>query len=138
MSQRENILAAVTTLLTGVSGATVYRSREAPVDRTEGVTIVVAPEEESVELKGSGQGLVLRSLTIVIRVITRGAIPDQVADPYLVSAHGLLMANATLGGLAALITETSTRFDFEMADQTALATELRYEIRYHTLASSLT
>lgn len=137
-SKREDILAYLKTRLNGVGGATAYRSREAAATRAEGVVIVIAPEEESVQLLGSGPGLVLRSLTVVVRVITRGAIPDQVADPVLVAAHALLLADTTLGGLAALVQEQSTKFDFEIADQEALSTELRYEIRYHTLASALT
>ena len=137
-SQREVILAHLKTVLDGVGGATAYRSREAPATRAEGPVLVIVPEEESVQRLGSGPGLVLRSLTVVLRVVTRGAVPDQVADPVLVAAHAVMMADNTLGGRAALVQEESTRFDFEIADQTALASELRYEIRYHTLAASLT
>lgn len=137
MTVRESILAALKTLLDGVGGATAYRSREAPVKRGEGPVIVVRPEGETVELRGAAPGLAMRDLVVVVTLITRGAIPDQVADPILAAIHAAIMADQTLGNRCARIIEVSTGFDFEQADQTALASELRYMVRYLTPAASL-
>lgn len=137
MTHRETILAQLKTLLDGVAGATAYRSREAPVDLAEGVVIVIRPDGESVELRGAAPGLSVRDLVVSITVFSRGAIPDQVSDPTVEGIHAALMGDQTLGGRCARIIEEATKFDFEAADQTALATELRYVVRYMTPASTL-
>jgi hypothetical protein len=145
MTAREGILQYVLTLLSAVPGATVVRSREAPIDRPEGFFILLKPEEEPVELRGGGgigggsygAGVVLRNLTILITVVTRGTIPDQLADPIIQAVHAAVMADRTLGGRCAIVMEHSTKWDFEVADATALGAEMRYVIRYQTSATDL-
>lgn len=137
MTIRESILAQIKTLLDGVAGASAYRSREAPATRAEGVVLVIRPEDEAVELRGAAPGLSVRDLTVSVTVISRGAIPDQVSDPAIEAVHAALMANQTLGNRCARIVEAGTKYDFEQADQTALAVELRFVVRYMTPASTL-
>ena len=134
---RESILAYVLTLLSAVPGAIASRSREAPVERAEGTVIILRPEEEPIELRTGASSTVLRNLTIVITVLSRGAIPDQVADPVIQAIHAAIMADRTLGGRCALLMEHSTKWDFELADQTALAAEMRYIVRYQTTATDI-
>lgn len=141
MTAREQILSAITALLNPVAGITVYRSREAAVSRSEGNTVDVRPEEESVELRTANLPIVRRNLTVLVTLIVRGSDPtlsaDQVADPLLQSIHAAIMADRTLGSLCDLVLELSTRWLFEIADQTALAAEIRYVVRYATGANDL-
>lgn len=145
MTIRKGILIYIAQLLEGVSDATVYRSREEALARDEGSGIIVKPEEEPVENRAMGGpgGLALRNFTVVITVITRaagaaeGPTADDVADPIQEAAHALLMADTTLGGLCSTLIEHSTKWDFEQADGTALACEMRYIVRYMTKASTL-
>lgn len=145
MTVRKQILLAISTLLQGVPNATVFRSREDALARSEGPGIFVRPEEEAPENRAGGgpTGLTLRNFTAVITVIVRaqGAAQapaaDDVADPIMEKAHALLMVDTTLGGLTATILEHSTKWDFEVADGTALAAEMRYIVRYMTAANTL-
>jgi hypothetical protein len=134
---REGILAALATLAGTVPGATFYRSREAAVARSEGSAIVLAPEDEPVELRTAASPVALRNLTALFTILARGEIPDQVADPIIESLHRKLMADRTLGGLCALLTEHSTKWTYEVADLTAAAIEIRYVVRYATSAIDL-
>jgi hypothetical protein len=138
MTARESILEYLVALLAGVQDVTVFRSREAALDKSEGIAILVKPEEEPVEMRSrSGTGLVFRNLTVVITVIARGVVPDQLADPAVQSVHSLIMADQTLQGRCALLMEQSTKWDFEVGDGTAVAVEMRYTVRYQTSAKDI-
>jgi len=114
----------------------VYRSREAPVARQEGVVAIVAPEEDTSEYKGNG--MVMKTMILKITVIARGDVPDQVADSAVALVHQTLMADPTLGGLVALIIDDSTKWNFELADQDAVAVEMRFKVKYLTAMGDLT
>lgn len=137
MTADENILAYVLKLLQGVPDATAYRSREQAVDRSEGNVIVLKPEEAPAELRASAGGLVLINLTFAVTIIARGDVPDQIADPIRQALHAAIMADRTLGNRAALTMLLSTKWDFEVADGTAVAVEMRYVVRYQTNANDL-
>jgi 1,6-anhydro-N-acetylmuramate kinase len=141
MTAREQILSAIAALLAPVPNITFYRSREAAIARSEGNTVDLRPEEESVELRTANLPIVRRNLTILVTLIVRGSDPsvsaDQIADPLVEALHAALMADRTLGSLCDLVLELSTRWIFELADQTALAAELRYIVRYATSANDL-
>jgi hypothetical protein len=141
MTARESILSWWAALLTPISGITVYRSREAAVSRSEGNAVDVRPEEEQVELRTNATSIVRRNLTVLTTLFVRGVDPttsaDQIADPLLQSIHAAIMADRTLGGRCDIALELSTRWAFELADQTALAVEIRYIVRYATNANDL-
>jgi len=137
MSARENIMAAVGSALTVIPGAVFFRSREAAFGRNEGTAILLEPEEERVEKRTQSPQLVIRRLTIVVTVITRGDVPDQIADSFLQQINTALINDPTLGGLCAQVVEQSTRWSFAEADLTAGRAELRLDILYQTLASTL-
>ena len=132
---RESILTAIVTLAGGVPNAVAYRSREAAFSRDEGVAICIRPDEEVVQTTAAG--MAVRDLTISVEVIARGPIPDQAADSAIANFHALMMADQTLGGLIARAIEESTKWQFEVADQTAVAAEIRYRLRYLTITSTL-
>lgn len=135
MSMRENILAAVLAIADPIANATAYRSREAALARMEGAAILIRPEEETVVTLGYGASQ--RDLVVLAEVIARGQIPDKVADPIVQAFHAALMVDPTLGGLVARTIEESTKWNFEIADQNAVAIEIRYRVRYLTPVNSL-
>ncbi len=133
-SARENIMLYLVARLGTVTGVTVYRSREAPVDRSEGVVIILRPIEEKI-VKYWNEGAI-RDMTVGITAVVRAAVPDAVADATLQQVQTAIMSDTTLTGLAARCIELDTRWNFEVADQTALAAEVRYVIRYLTPVGS--
>lgn len=135
MSVRESILARITTVAAGVAGATAYRGREAPVNRSEGPVILVHPDEEQVTLNASR--LAMRDLIVNVTLVIRGNNADTLSDPILVALHAAIMTDSTLATLCALVREESTKYDFEMADTTALTVQVKYLVRYLTNANSL-
>ena len=137
-SKRENILAAVRTALTGTSGVgtRIYRSRQESFARDESPAIVVEPVNDQALIETSLPTLTW-NLTVRIAVIVRGSVPDQLADPIIVSAHSKLMAGLTLGGYAMDIAPQGVNFDMADADQSAGVIMCDYLIRYRTTLSSL-
>lgn len=134
---REGILAALVSTLSAAIGTagTVWRSREAALARAETIAVLVHPDTEAVEFLASREGK--RSLVISVTVFARGDVPDQVADPVVQKMHAALMVDPTLGARVARIIEESTRWDFEAADQNAVAVETKYRFLYLTPANSL-
>ena len=137
-SKRENILAAVRTALTGTSGVgtRIYRSRQEAFARDESPAIVVEPVNDQALIETSLPTLTW-NLTVRIAIIVRGSVPDQLADPIIVSAHSKLMADLTLGGYAMDIAPQGVNFDMADADQSAGVIMCDYLIRYRTTLSSL-
>lgn len=136
-TQRESIIQQVVDLLTPALGsaASMYRSREAALARSEGTAVVVRPDEEVVEFLARGQAK--RHLVLSLTVFARGLMPDQVADSVLLTVHNTLMGDDTLAQRVARIIEEGTKWDFEVADQNAVAAEVRYRFTYLTPASRL-
>lgn len=135
MTVRESILSACVALCTPLVNGGVYRSREAALARAEGTGILIKPDEETVEFYAAVHAK--RALVVDFTVLARGQVPDQVADPVVQALHAALMADQTLGGLVARVIEEGTKWDFEEADQTAVAVSVRYRLLYLTPASSL-
>ena len=135
-THHENILQAIKTLCDGVPGALAYRSREAAIARREGPAILIRPEDMPVETPG--QRVTIRDLVVLVTVIARGQVPDQVADPVVQAVHAAITADQTLGGLVGRIVEEHIKFDFEVADQNAVAIELRFRLRYMTPVADIT
>ena len=137
-SKRENILAAVRTALTGTSGVgtRIYRSRQEAFARDESPAIVIEAVNDQAIIETSLPTLTW-ILTVRIAIIVRGSVPDQLADPIIVSAHSKLMADLTLGGYAMDIAPQGVTFDMADADQTAGVIMCDYLIRYRTTLSSL-
>lgn len=134
-TQRETLLAYLATVLQPIPNAAVYRSREAALALSEGVAVLIRPAEELVDNRNAR--LAYRRFLVTVSVIARGLIPDQVADPILLAVQAAVMADNTLGGNCARVLEKETKWDFEVADQNAVAAVISYEIVYATPASSL-
>lgn len=135
-SRSEQILAYVANTLEATSGISqVYRSRVEAFARNEAPVIVVEPADETASEMSTCK--LDWTLSVLVAIHTRGNVPDQLADPIRVSAHGLLMADRTLGGLALDIIPTATDPQRDKADLTSLWLVCTYKVRYRTAANDL-
>jgi hypothetical protein len=138
-TKREQILAAVDTLLAATAGATgrVYRSRQEAFSRNESPSVVIEPGPSTAAAEPVSTCKIDHALTLVIAVYARGTIPDQVADPVVQSIHGLLMADRSLGGLVMDIWPMSRAPEFERAESAAVCEVLTYRVQYRTSIEDL-
>lgn len=137
-SKREQILSALVTLLTGTTpaGANVFRSRVTAVERDVTPAIVIRPEEDMPEKQFAG--MTINILAMAIDVYTRGDVPDQLADAVIVPAHALIMADPTIGGLAAITRQGPSKWEMHDADQVAGLSTFLYHIKYTSQETDLT
>jgi hypothetical protein len=138
MTKREQILAAIRTVLTGTAQVStrIYRSRVEPMARQESPAIVVEPIEDTAQQNTSLPTLDW-SLTVRVAVVVRGNVPDQLADPIVESLHSKLMADLTLGGLAMDIQPQRVEFQVVEADQPAGVVMCDYLVRYRSSVTNL-
>ena len=88
-SIREQILASLTTTLGSTSGVTaVYRSRAAAIARAEAPVLIVQPGPGRAQRHSTCK--LHHTMDVEVIVHTRGNIPDQLADPIIVSALSLI------------------------------------------------
>lgn len=138
-TKREQILAAIATTLEGTAnvGARIYRSRVEAFARNEAPALVIEPGTDSAAEEQVSTCKIDWRLPVLVAVYTRGAIPDQLADPIIASIHSQLMADRTLGGLAMDIFPGTVDPQMEKADQPALWTVCTYNVRYRTSVTDL-
>ena len=138
-TKREQILAAIATTLEGTAnvGARIYRSRVEAFARNEAPALVIEPGTDSAAEEQVSTCKIDWRLPVLVAVYTRGAIPDQLADPIIASIHSQLMADRTLGGLVMDIWPGTVDPQMEKADQPALWTVLTYNVRYRTSITDL-
>ena len=134
----EAILAAVVTRLATITGLTVYRSRADALSKRQAPAIIVEPGVATAARPGASTNRLDWSMDVQVIIHTRGAIPDQLAGPYLVQVHSLLMADRTLGGLVMDIWPQQFDPQREQADQTAGWQICTYGITYRTFIHDLT
>ena len=136
-SKRESILAHIATTLAGTVGVStrIYRSRTEAFSRSESGAIVIEPGPDNAQAYSTCK--IDWSLDVVIAVYFRGLIPDQLADPTIVSLHSKLMADRTLGGRALDIMPRSVVPQIDKADQAAAWIVSTYTVRYRTSADNL-
>ena len=70
-------------------------------------------------------------------MVTRGDIPDQIADPVIESMHSKIIADLTLGGLAIDVQPSEVTFNMFDADQPAGVIFNDYIVQYRTTVASL-
>jgi hypothetical protein len=138
-TKREQILAAVNTLLAATAGATgrVYRSRQEAFSRAESPSVVIEPGPSTSSPEPVSTCKIDHLFTLVIAVIARGTVPDQVADPVAKSIHSLLMADRSLGGLVMDIWPMSRTPEFDRAESAAVVEVLTYRVQYRTSITDL-
>ena len=140
-SVREQILQAVTGLLTPVAatvGAQVRRSPPTGLTREQSPALLVFPESDAITQRPNDR--VERELVVRVVALARETgndAPEVIADRLLVAAHVALLTDVNLGGLCLGIRELDCEWDVEDADATAAAIPSRYQITYRTLAADL-
>jgi len=137
-SKRERILAALKTTLAGTTGVgtRIYRSRPEPTSRGESPAIVVEWTNDQPSIRGT-TGHIDWTLRIRVVVISRGKIPDNLADATVESLHSKLLTDPTVGGLAIDIRPATTTFELIEADQPAGLIMCEFEVDYRTTYGSL-
>ena len=138
-TKREQILAAIATTLEGTTdvGTRIYRSRVEAFARNEAFALVIVPGTDSAAEEQVSTCKIDWRLPVLVAVYTRGAIPDQLADPIIASIHSQLMADRSLGGLVMDIWPGTVDPQKEKADQPALWTVCTYNVRYRTSVTDL-
>jgi hypothetical protein len=143
-SKREQILSAIATALAGTTdvGTRIYRSRPEAFSRGESPAIVIEPAgETTINPDGTGGASFCRldwRLTVRIGIITRGAIPDQLADPIAVEIHQRLRSNEALKALIMTIYPSSCDWQQADGDGTAGVAVCDWSIRYRTNVNDIT
>tara|TARA_R100001443_G_C3301567_1_gene165423 strand:- start:3 stop:425 length:423 start_codon:yes stop_codon:yes gene_type:complete len=137
-SKRERILAALKTTLAGTTGVgtRIYRSRPEPTSRGESPAIVVEWTNDQPSIRGT-TGHIDWTLRIRVVVVSRGKIPDNLADATVESLHSKLLTDPTVGGLAIDIRPATTTFELIEADQPAGLIMCEFEVDYRTTYGSL-
>lgn len=109
----------IATVLAGTAGVSgrVYRSEPEAMERDVCPCVLFRWTDERAEARSVP--LLERSLSVEVDAMVRGAVPDALADPVIQSAHALLCADPTLGGLAIDISLSGARFEYVGADLTA-------------------
>jgi len=136
-SIREQILSSLATTLASTSGVVaVYRSRAEAFSRAEAPSLVISP----------GPGRCQRVTTcklqwtmdVQIVVHARGNTPDSLIDPIITSAHALIMADTTIGGLAIDIVPSNDDPQIDQADMNSIWWVHTYEVQFRTREDDLT
>lgn len=138
-SKREQVLAAIRTTLTNTTGVgtRIYRSRVEAFQRNEAPALVIEPGNDTSSSEPVSTCKIDWTLQVLIAVHTRGGIPDQAADPIIVSIHSKLMADRSLGGLVMDIWPVSVDPQFDKADAASNWTVCTYQVRYRTSLDSI-
>lgn len=121
--------------LADVSGVSAFRSRQDPVARTEGVVVELLCESEEWKDDTVHAGGV-RTLSVKVDVLARGAVPDQVADAAVAGCHAAIMADRTLSGECISIIETGITWDYDSADLDAVRVSRGYDVMFTLSAAS--
>ena len=136
-SIREQILAALTATLGSTTGVTaVYRSRAAAIARAEAPVLIVQPGPGRAQRHTTCK--LHHTMDVEVIVHTRGDIPDVLVDPIIVSAHALIMADTTIGGLAVDIMPTNDDPQIDQADMNSIWWVHTYEVQFRTSEADLT
>jgi hypothetical protein len=132
--KREQILAAITTLLgpTAGVGGRVYRSRVEAFGRDEAPAILIEPAADSAQDPPISNCHIDWRLNVDVQVYTRGQVPETLAAPIIVDMHTRLLADRTLGGLVMDIWPTTVQHERAPADQAAGWTTCSYLVRYRS------
>ena len=138
-TKREQILEKIKTELAGTTGVgtRIYRSRAEAFTKSETPAIIIEPINDTPQDTSSFFNSVTHEFRVRITVVTRGSVPDKVADPTIESLHSKLLSDPTLGGLCIDIRASTTSFEILEADQPAGVISCEYDVEYRTLYNSL-
>ena len=136
-SIRERILQVIQSRIsTAIAPIPVIRQPTTPIPRKDSPALVLAVEGETVVRKANLA--VERILRLRLVALARGDTAFTQTDQIIVKAHGALMAEPSLDGLALGLDETDLDWDAEDADAGAVALPARFDVRYRTAIHDLT
>jgi hypothetical protein len=138
-SKRERIVQAIMNKLATVSGVggRIYRSQADP--NTRDLCPFVAVQWTNEQSSPDVVQLLGRILTVEVSIYTRGDQPDSLADDIAVSAHQLIMADPSLGGLAIDIVLDDANAEIIAADFPAAKVTHNYSVKFrHTYGDMTT
>ena len=136
-TRRELILARLKTNLDAISGATIYRSRDEPLTRSEAPAIIIEPISDQPTDTNFYDKL---DWTMRVRVstIVRAALPDDESDTYTQAVHLKLMADQTVNSYALDLTPDRTDFNLIEADLPLGIISQDFIVRDRTSRTNLT
>jgi hypothetical protein len=138
-SKRERILQHVASVLEDIEAVNgrVFRSRIEAFQRSEAPAIVIEPGPDEAAAPSASNCWIDWTFVLVVAVITRGQIPEQMADPIVQDIHSRLMSNRSLGGVSMDVWPMGVEPTFEKADRPSLWTVMTFRVRYRTSTTDL-
>lgn len=137
LSRREQIIQALDASLASLPGVTgVYRSRVEAYSRDESPALTIEAGQAIPVIHA--QCKLDWSMDLLVSAYARGAVPDTAADAVLTAAHGLLMADRTVGGLAINLSPGPVTTDLERADAASCWMTAVFTITFRTAIHDLT
>ena len=136
-TRRELILARISSNLSSITGATVYRSRVEPLARGEVPAVIVEPVNDQ-PIDTNFYDKLDWTMRVRITTLVRAAIPDDDSDTYTQQVHQKLMADQTVNGYALDLTPDRTDFSLYEADVPLGIISQDFLVRYRTSRTSLT
>jgi hypothetical protein len=136
MTLRETYIQALIALFKATPGfpAMVERSLVVAFAYEEGSVVVVHRGKEDPD--NSMTGVTDRTCEILISVITRSAVPDQVADEVMEVVHPLVM-HFTAANLMRVLEGQTDEPKFSGTDTSACLMATHYTLLYRTIPDSL-
>lgn len=132
MSQREIILAAIETALSGVAGGRVYRSRREQIPLLPAVLI----EPETADADEQVLTRLDHELMISVSALDKGDTPDTAADITLDAIHAAIMADPSLGLGSEVQVRQGFKTEWNFSDYDYVKATNRYTITYQTEAGA--
>jgi hypothetical protein len=137
LSRREQIIQALAASVASLPGVTgVYRSRVEAYSRDESPALTIEAGQAIPVIHA--QCKIDWSLDVLVSAYARGAVPDTAADAVLTAAHGLLMADRTVGGLAINLSPGPVTTDLERADAASCWMTAVFTVTFRTSIHDLT
>jgi hypothetical protein len=138
MTKREAILQAILAKLQTVSGVStrIYRSRAQVLARAEAPAILMTflrdtPEQISLPI-------IDWTMQVKVEVLTRGAVPESLADAIVKEVHTKMLEDPSLGNLAKDVQPGQVDFQLLDADGDGGVVSCDFNVLYRTLLADLT
>jgi len=144
-SRAEAIAGAIVAALTvpamaAVPAARVFRDLDGAMQAAHLPAVAVELGDEDAPITGAPHGVADRVVTVTVSVIAEavsGGSPYTDADAALVEAHGRVVADRELGGLAFDLVEGRTARDRDAGERHLGAIRKEYRVHYRTTEDSI-
>tara|TARA_B100001057_G_scaffold148242_2_gene148214 strand:- start:1646 stop:2074 length:429 start_codon:yes stop_codon:yes gene_type:complete len=135
----EQILAQLKTSLTGTAKVAkrIYRSRPEAITKAESPAVLLEPVSCNAANTESFLNQITWELRVRISVISRGNIPDKIADPTVESLYKKVLADPTVNNLAIDIKPEIITYEIIEADGSAAIVSCEFEIQFRSSYNDL-